>query len=179
MVSLIVGIIIYVLHAPFALCDQSDINSISVLNNRPTKNYQYLLKQSNGKKIFLSSNKDMPSQIDNIQTESIVFHARIDDSGCGKGYFLFDNIDNYKYFNSFEKYLLYSQYIEKQIEPTALNLVQDENHFYLNLSSEKLIDKYCQFNVKGRTILIKALLVKVYSNNEQFNYLTITNIHFQ
>lgn len=176
-VSLLIGIIIFVLNTMlFAFCEEKDITSGYILNIQPTQNYQYLLILSNGEKILLSSRKDMSSQIDSIHTESIKFNATID-NGCGKGYFLFNDDDNYKFFNSSEKYLLYTQYIENDVEPTALNLTQNENHFYFNLSNEKLINEYCQFN--GRRVLIDALLIKVYSGKEQFNYVTITDIKFQ
>ncbi|OCG20163.1 hypothetical protein A9G11_09730 [Gilliamella sp. wkB108] len=136
-----------------------------------------ILLLSNGKKVIISTRSDIPLKLDAVQIEPVSFYSMIHDY-CGKGFFLF-NDENLDLLDQDKKYLFYTQYVEKNIEPTALNIIQNGNKYYFTiLNNGDLVYKACQLKA-GTKILFDALLVKSYSDNEQFNSIAITNFHVQ
>lgn len=160
----IIGLVVLVLHSSLGICEEKKNNTLLL---------------SNGEELIVSSRLDITSKLDAVQIEPVSFYSMVYIYSCGKGYFLFRNADNYDLLDLDKKYLFYTQYIEKNIEPTALNIVQHENKFYFTLlDNGDLVHKACQLK-EGTQILFDALLVKVYSDNEQFNSVAITNFHVQ
>jgi hypothetical protein len=134
-----------------------------------------LLTLTNKDTITLAYKRNIPLNIDSVQIENVQFESILI-KGCGKGYFLFKGSEIYKKLNDRIKYLLYTQYIETETEPTALTFVQGKAQFYLNVINKNLAAQYCQNQKEEIKVLSKAYLLKIYSKEKQFNLVVVNDI---